>query len=69
MRKYCLKLVPHVNYNTLKKLILYIIYVLIKNVILKKMVMAAIWIMHKRDHGNYTSKSGIAHLFLPKSKN
>ena len=31
--------------------------------------MATIWIMHKRDHGNYTSKSGIAHIFLPKSKN
>ena len=36
---------------------------------IKKLVMAAIRIMHKRDHGNYTSKSGIAHLFLPKSKN
>ena len=24
--------------------------------------------MHKRDHGDYTSKSGIAHLFLPKSE-
>ena len=34
----------------------------------KKIVMAAICIMHKRDHGNYTSKSDIAHFFLSKSK-
>ena len=49
-------------------MILYMICV-DKNVILKKMVMATIWIMHKRDHGTYTLKRGIAHLFLPKNKN